>query len=294
MPRTITQSLSAAASIGVLTLGLAACGEGGEDTGAETPDTTTETTAPTTDTTSAPSPSAGESTEESGTTPSTSGTPTESATGSATESASAEASGDIEDAIQKVMGDEAQILSSAELRRASESMQGLTEDVTIEPAECGMGESGMSTSFPEDAEMHGGILTDATNPSAPSSQVLSTVTFSDAEQAQELVTQAREFAETCSTFSLDMGGGLSATSNVTLEDVSVDDADDVLAHTSEIEVEMEGATLPPGASQSTTTTVYVLSGDTLYQFVQAGEIEGAEALETGEQMIEELRAELAG
>ena len=35
-----------------------------------------------------------------------------------------------------------------------------------------MGESGMSTSFPEDAEMHGGILTDATNPSAPSSHPL--------------------------------------------------------------------------------------------------------------------------
>lgn len=285
MRRTTTRNLSAAASVGVLALGLVACG--GADEGAEEP--TTSATA----TSSAPteSPSASQSATASG---SAAPTASESATSSATASGSVSAQGsaEIEAAIKTVMGEEAQILTSAQLREASESMQGVTDSVTIEPAECGTGEGGTSMAFPEDAEMLGGILTDTSDPAAPSSQVLSTVTFVEAEQGTELVSDAREFAQKCSTFTLDMGGGITATNEVTMEDVSVEDVDDVLAYTSDIEVQMEGATLPPGANQSTTTTVYVLSGDTLYQYVQAGQIESAEALENGQDLIEQLRTEL--
>lgn len=285
MRRTTTRNLTAAASVGILALGLVACG-GGDNGGAEpsdAPSTSTEATsaAPT------ESPSASESGPAS-----ESASPTASESATASESGEAEDSAEIEAAIKSVMGEEAQILTSAQLREASDSMQGVTDNVTIEPAECGMGESGTSMSFPDDAEMLGGIVTDTTDPAAPSSQVLSTVTFAETEQGTKLVGDAREFAQKCSTFSLDMGGGITATSEVTMEDVSVEDADDVLAYTSDIEVEMEGATLPPGANQSSTTTVYVLSGDTLYQYVQAGQIESAEALENGQDLIEQLRTEL--
>lgn len=276
MPRTFTRSLSAAASIGVLTLGLTACGGNGD--GGESASPTPEQTSPAA--TSA-APSATES-----------ASPTESTSESAPASQSASASGaeQIEQAIQTVMGEDADILTSAQLRQANEQMQGLTENVTITPAECGTDQSGMS--FPEDAEMIGGVITDTTDPAAPSSQVLSMVTFTDAAQGQELLDQARDFAQTCSTFTVEMGQGLKATSEVTLEEVTAEDADDALAHTSTIEVEMEEATLPPGATQSTTTTVYVLKDDTLYQYVHAGQADSAEVLTEGQTTIAELRAEL--
>lgn len=270
-------SLPAAAGIGLLTLTLAACG----GTGEEGPEASTS------------APAASESASPSGTDESTAGaSPSESVTGSAT--GTAVAAGDVEAALKAVLGEEAQIVSGSQLEELQQSTQGLTEGVTITPAECGPdGAAAATGELPEGTEMTGGVVVDSTETGGATSDMLSVTVYPDAEAAAAGMTAFADFAEACPSYSLEMAEGLTAEATMEVEDVEAA-GDDALAVTIGTTVSVEGASLPAGAGNSTSTTVYVQDGERLISF--AGTAAGGEPKSAAEgvELIDALRAELDG
>lgn len=267
------RTLPAAAGIGLLTLTLAACGGSGDGGPDASPS----------------APAASESASPSGADQSPA---TPSASGSASETA-AEA-GDVEAALKAVLGEEAQIVSGTQLEELQQSTQGLAEGVTITPAECGPDGQGAATGeMPEGTQMTGGVVVETTETGGATSDMLSVSVYPDEEAAAAGMTAFGDFAEACPSYSLQMGEGLTAEATMTVEDVEAA-GDDALAVTIGTTVSVEGASLPAGSGNSTSTTVYVQDGERLISF--AGTAAGGEPKTAAEgvELIDALRAELDG
>lgn len=271
-----SSALPAVAGLGVLTLALAACG-GNDGDGSDA-----SSSAPAASETATPSGS-----EEA----SASATPSASASGSAT----ADEAGDIEAALKAVLGDEAQIVSGAQLEELQQSTQGLAEGITITPAECGPeGQVAATGELPEGTEMTGAVVVETTETGGATSDMLSVTGYPDAEAAAAGMAAFNDFAEACPSYTLEMGEGLTAEATMTVEDVEAA-GDAALAVTVGTTVSVEGASLPAGAGNSTSTTVYVQDGERLISFAgtAAGGGEPRPAAE-GVELIDALRAELDG
>lgn len=266
-------ALPAAAGIGLLTLTLAACG-GSSDGGADA---------------SSSAPAASESASPSGADQSSA---SPSASGSA--SGTAAEAGDVEAALKAVLGDEAQIVSGTQLEELQQSTQGLAEGVTITPAECGPdGRAAATGELPEGTQMTGGVVVETTETGGATSDMLSVSVYPDEQAAATGMTAFGDFAEACPSYTLQMGEGLTAEATMTVEDVEAA-GDDALAVTIGTTVSVEGASLPAGSGNSTSTTVYVQDGERLISF--AGTAAGGEpkTAADGVELIDALRAELDG
>ena len=268
-------ALPAAAGIGLLTLTLAACGGSGDGG----PDA------------SSSAPASSESASPSGADQSSAGD-SPSASGSASETA--DEAGDVEAALKAVLGDEAQIVSGTQLEELQQSTQGLAEGVTITPSECGPdGQATATGEMPEGTEMTGGVVVETTETGGATSDMLSVFVYPDEEAAAAGMTAFGDFAEACPSYTLEMGEGLTAEATMTVEDVQAA-GDAALAVTVGTTVSVEGASLPAGTENTTTTTVYVQDGERLISF--AGTAAGGEPRSAAEgvEFIDALRAELDG
>jgi hypothetical protein len=269
-PSRPARTLPVVVGAGLLALALAACGGSGDgEQATETP-------------TSAPaSPSASASPSESAAEPTPSATATEDG-----------ATAGIEAALKAVLGEEAQIVSGDRLQELTESAQGMTADMTVTPEECGQQGLGAQTGqLPEGTELVGGFVVEAEDPASPASDMLSVTVFPDAAAAGGALADYEEFADQCSTYTIELGEGLTAESTLELTDVDAD-ADAALAMVIGTAVTIEGVELPEGTESSTSTTLYVQDGERLVTY--AGSRVGQESVpvEEGLTMVESLRAEL--
>lgn len=272
-------TLPAAAGLGVLAITLAACGGtdgGGSDASSSAP-AVSESATPT-----------GAASEEG----SASASPSTSTSASASDTAAA--AGDVEAALKAVLGDDAQIVSGAQLEELQQSTQGMTEGITITPAECGPeGQDAATGELPEGTEMTGAVVVETTETGGATSDMLSVSEFPDAEQAAAGMAAFQDYAEACPSYTLEMGEGLTAEATMAVEDVEAS-GDASLAVTVGTTVSVEGASLPAGAGNSTSTTVYVQDGERLISF--AGTAAGGEPRTAAEgvELIDALRTELGG
>ncbi|MGM7670205.1 hypothetical protein [Microbacterium sp. A93] len=275
-------TLPAAAGLGLLALTLAAC-SGTDDGGSGA-------------SSSAPAPSqsaspAGTASGEGSVSASPSGSPSASASSSDPD----DEAGDIEAALKTVLGDEAQIVSGDQLEELQQSTQGLTEGVTVTPAECGPeGQASATAELPEDTEMTGAVVVETTETGGATSDMLSVSVYPEADQAAAAMAAFNDYAEACPSYTLEMGEGLTAEATMAVEDVEAA-GDAAVAVTVGTTVSVEGASLPAGAGNSTSTTVNVQDGERLISFAgtAAGGDEPRSAAE-GVELIDALRAELDG
>lgn len=270
-------TLTAAAGIGLLTLTLAACGgaeEGGSDPSSSAP-VASESATPSDPAETSPSASARDT-----------------ASGSA--SSTDDATEDIEAALTSVLGDEARIVSGAQLEELQQSTQGLTERITISPEECGPeGQSAASGDLPEDTEMTGGVIVETTETGGATSDMLSVAVYPDPEAAAAGMTAFNDYAEACPSYTLEMGEGLTAEAAMTVEQVEAA-GDAALAVSVATTVSVEGASLPAGAGNSTSTTVHVQDGARLISFSGTAAGDEPKSVAEGVELIDALRAELDG
>lgn len=270
-------ALPAAACLGLLTLTLASCGDSG-DAG---PDTTS--SAPAGSDAAAPTPSDESPSSES-----------RNASAPASASGTAGNAGDVEAALKSVLGDEAQIVSGSQLEELQQSTQGLAEGVTITPAECGPeGQAAATGELPEGTELTGGVVVETTETGGATSDMLSVTAYPDAETAAAAVAAAEETAEACPSFTLEMAEGMSAEASMEVEEVEAA-GDATLAVTTGTTVSLEGASLPAGSGDTTTTTVYVQDGERLISFSGTAAGDEPKSAAEGVELIDDLRAELDG
>ncbi|WP_413543130.1 hypothetical protein [Citricoccus nitrophenolicus] len=276
-------TLPVAAGLGLLTLTLASCGDSG-DAG---PDASS--SAPASSESAAPSPS-----DESPSSASPSASAPASATGSAGTADDAGDAGDVEAALKSVLGDEAQIVSGSQLEELQKSTQGLAEGVTITPAECGPeGQAAATGELPEGTELTGGVVVETTETGGATSDMLSVTAYPDAAAAAAAVAAAEETAEACPSFTLEMAEGMSAEASMEVEEVEAA-GDATLAVTTGTTVSLEGASLPAGSGDTTTTTVYVQDGERLISFAGTAAGDEPKSAAEGVELIDDLRAELDG
>lgn len=278
-PARPVRRLPALLGTGLLTLALAACGGSGD--GEET---------------TSPSPSA------SSPVPSTSApaSPPASASAPATDS-SASASGPrdgeagrIEAALLAVLGEDAQIVSGDRLQELTESARGMTADRTVIPEQCGAQGLGSQTGqLPEGTELLGGIVVEAEDPASPASDMLSVTDFPDAAAAGKALADYEQFADQCSSYTVELGEGMTAEATLELTDVDVD-ADAALAMVIGTSVTIEGVELPEGTESSTSTTLYVQDGARLLTYAGSRVGKDTVPVEEGLERVESLRAELDG
>lgn len=286
--------LTAALGVGLLALGLTACGadDGGEMAATEpaSPTAPAEPTASPAETGGQPDASPTASSPE------TSGDATGTASGSP--SPDAEGEGAVEQALLSVMGPEAEFISGEQYRQLLQSSQGIAEDIEITPAECSaVSTDQMQDLDGEDVQMAGAVRT-SQEQSAPTASVLGVISYPDEEQARTAMESYRTSAEECSSFAMDIGDGISAEAELQVEDQQVD-ADDALRVDVLTAVSVEGATLPPDADSTYTQSYYVLDGTELYSYALSGSGSAAQGVpedaagdEEALQLIEQLRAEL--
>ncbi|GAA1117580.1 hypothetical protein [Citricoccus alkalitolerans] len=276
-----TATLPSIVGIGLLALSLAACGGPGDEG---------ESSAP------ASSDAANEASES----PAPSATEDDTASASATASPDASSSddaaaaGDVEAALKAVLGEGTQIVTGSQLEELQQSSQGLTEGITITPAECGPeGQDAATGELPEGTELIGGVVVETTETGGANSDMLSVSVYPDAAAATEGMAAFEEFAAACPSYSLEMGEGLNAEATMTVEDIEAE-GDASLAITISTTVDIEGASLPAGAGNSISTTVYVQDGERLISY--AGTAAGGEPKTAAEgvELIDALRAELGG
>jgi hypothetical protein len=272
--------------VGLLTLSLAACsgageGEASESASPTSPAATSSGTSPSAPPDAATSPSADASTTASGSEPA---------------SESAAASGDVEAALKSVLGQDAQIVSGARLEELQQSSQGLTDAVEVTPAECAPDGEAATGDLPEGTDMTGGIRVKTTD-AGVASDMLSVAVYPDAASASEAISDAEEIARTCSSFTVEIGEGLSTDATMEVADVEAR-GDSVLGITTTTTASIEGASLPAGAGTSTAITVYVQDGERLvtYSGTTAGSTSGGDprTAADGVELIDALRAELDG
>ncbi|NUL43814.1 hypothetical protein F7P69_01175 [Cellulosimicrobium funkei] len=272
-------TLPSIVGIGLLTFSLAACGGSGDEG---------EPSAP--------------ASSDAATEASLSATPsaTEDATAGASATASPDASpsgdaaggGDVEAALTAVLGEGTQIVTGSQLEELQQSSQGLTEGITINPAECGPeGQDAATGELPEGTELTGGVVVETTETGGANSDMLSVSVYPDAAAAAEGMAAFEEFAAACPSYTLDMGEGLNAEATMSVEDIEAE-GDAALAITIGTTVDIEGASLPAGTGDSTSTTVYVQDGERLISY--AGTAAGGEPKTAAEgvELIDALRAEL--
>ncbi|WP_313823717.1 hypothetical protein [Citricoccus sp.] len=275
-------TLPATVGIGLLTLSLAACGGSGGE-GEES---------------SAPASSGTASEASVSATPSATEDATAGASASTSPNASssedAAAAGDVEAALKAVLGEGTQIVTGAQLEELQQSSQGLAEGITVTPAECGPeGQDAATGELPEGTELTGGVVVETTETGGANSDMLSVSVYPDAAAATEGMAAFEEFAAACPSYSLEMGEGLNAEATMTVEDIEAE-GDAALAITIGTTVDIEGASLPAGTGDSTSTTVYVQDGERLISY--AGTAAGGEPKTAAEgvELIDALRAELGG
>jgi hypothetical protein len=275
--------LPAALATGLLGLTLAACGAAGEDpSGSASPDAAS--TAPATSTTP-------QAPDVSSSTPSTTPSANASSSTPGTGEPSDTGASGVEAALRSVLGEDAQILGGDRLRELQQSSQGLTDAVKVTPAECGPEGQGAGE-LPEGTEMTGGIKVETTETGVVS-DMLSVAVYPDAGSAAEAIEAAEQAARTCSSFTVEIGDGLSTEASLEVDEVQTQ-ADAALGVTTTMSTSIEGASLPEGAGSSTAVTVYVQDGERLLTY--SGTTAGGEPRTTGEGvgLIDDLRAELDG
>ncbi|QCU78529.1 hypothetical protein E7744_10450 [Citricoccus sp. SGAir0253] len=299
-PRPAARALPALLGTGVLAVALAACGGPGDGGPSTTPaGTASSTPASSTPASSTPASSTPASGTSSGTPASATpggASPTVAPTGSAAGSGTASPGGDAraEAALVAVLGDQAQVLRGEQFEQIARSAQGLAEGMTVTPAECGRAAAGGGAGdLPEGTDVVGGIRVDTRDPAAPSSDLLSVTTFPDEAAAERAVASARDDAARCPEYTVEMDDGITADATVAAEDLEAE-ADEALAVTVTVVVDIEGAELPAGTESTTTTSLYVRDGERLVSY--AGSVAGEEPVppRDGLELVDALRAELDG